>query len=197
MRSALLALLLPLACGGSGAKASVTVPPPDAGAPKSSTTFLTTPPPSGLPPMANMPAPGVAGSKKGKRRPDAALAACTAAPPSGAPEAQVKKLGESCAAPSKMKPVGALLRGEQGDKDAPQENAFRVEANKCYRVYVASDAKDVVVVLRDSHGDIVVESPAPAIPDDGAVCFTESDQVALLVGVGSGRGAWVAQVWSN
>jgi len=197
MRWFALSLVVAAACGGQSPKTTVAVPPPDAGAPKPA--LAVTPPPSGLPPMATMPAPGVAGSKKGRRRPDAALAACAVSAPPGTPETQLKKMGEACAGPSKMKPAGALMRGEQGDKDAPQENTFRVEANRCYRVYVAGDpgVKDLVVVLRDSRGDIVVESPAPAIPDDGAVCFTEGDQVALLVGVGSGRGAWAAQVWSN
>ena len=88
---------------------------------------------------------------------------------------------------------------QQADKDAHQENKFRAEANRCYRVYVASDegVKDVVVVLRDSAGDVIVESPAPAVPQDGAVCFTTADEVSLLVGVGSGKGSWAAQVWSD
>ena len=83
----------------------------------------------------------------------------------------------------------AVLRGQQSDREPHQENKFRAEANHCYRVYVAADeaVKDSVVVVRDSAGDIVVESPAPAAPDDGKVCFTTSDDVTLLVGVGMGR----------
>lgn len=98
-----------------------------------------------------------------------------------------------------MKPSGELLRGQQADRDAHQEGKFRAEANRCYRVYFASDepAKDMVVVLRDSTGDIVAEGPAPALPDDGTVCFNVADDVAILVGIGSGKGAWAAQVWSD
>jgi hypothetical protein len=190
------------ACGGGG-----TNPPAngakgpaggaaDSGAPQ----LVTSPPPSGLPPMASMPPPGVAGSKKAKRKPDAALAACSAARPQGKEPADlVKRLGETCASSSKMKPASAMLRGSQGDKDASQENKFRAEANRCYRLYFASDdaAKDVVVVLRDSAGDIVAEAPGPAVPEEGKACFTSADEVSVVVGVGSGKGNWAAQVWSD
>jgi hypothetical protein len=151
--------------------------------------------------MAAMPPPGVAGSKKAKRRPDAALAACSAAVRANGkdPADLVAKAGQTCAAPSKMKPLGALLRGQQGDRDAPQENKVRVEANHCYRIYLASEeaAKDVVAVVRDSTGDIVAEGPAPVLPDDGAICFTTADEVSVLVGVGNGKGGWAAQVWGD
>jgi hypothetical protein len=188
------------ACGG-GAKVPVQGSAKDGGAEAGRPTMATTPPPSGLPPMAAMPPPGVTGSKKAKERKDPALGSCSGAarPQAKDPADHVKRVGESCAAASKMRAVGAVLRGQQGDKDAHQENRFRAEANHCYRVYFAGDeaAKDVVIVLRDSAGDIVAEAPGPAVPENGAACFTTSDEVTLLVGVGSGKGAWAAQVWSD
>jgi hypothetical protein len=151
--------------------------------------------------MATMPAPGVVGSKKAKLRVDAALASCTSVARAEGkdPAAQVKKTGEACAASSKMKPVGPVLRGQQSDREPHQEHKFRAEANHCYRVYFSGDdgAKDVVIVLRDSAGDIVAEGPAPAVPNDSAACFTSTDDVSLLLGVGSGKGAWAAQVWGD
>lgn len=74
-----------------------------------------------------------------------------------------------------------------------------MEANKCYRIVFATDENvhDAVVVMRDSAGDVVAESAGAALPEDGAVCFKASDEVTLLVGVGSGKGAYAAQVWSN
>jgi hypothetical protein len=151
--------------------------------------------------MASMPPPGVAGSKKAKRKTDGALATCGGAARAQAkdPADLVKRLGEGCAAASKMKPVSAMLRGQQSDRDPHQENKFRAEANHCYRVYVAGDesVKDVVVVLRDSAGDIIAEAPGPSVPEEGAVCFTAADEVSLLVGIGSGKGAWAAQVWGD
>ncbi|HVJ94398.1 MAG TPA: hypothetical protein VM580_31635 [Labilithrix sp.] len=189
-------------CSGGGAKNPVRGTTSDAGAEGGARAALaTSPPPSGLPPMAPMPPPGVAGSKKAKRRSDGALASCGGVPAAKAkdPADLVKKLGDGCAAASKMKPVGPMLRGQQADKDAHQENKLRVEANRCYRVYFAGDesVKDLVVVLRDSAGDIVAEAPGPALPSDGEVCFTTADEVSMLVSVGSGKGAWAAQVWSR
>jgi hypothetical protein len=148
-----------------------------------------------------MPPPGVAGSRKGKKKSDAALYACGGgATPSGKDPADlVKRLGESCTSAAKMKPVGAMIRGQQADRDAHQEHKIRVEANKCYRVVFATDenVKDAVVVMRDSAGDIVAESPGAALPEDGAVCFTTNDEVTLMIAVGTGNGGYAAQVWSN
>lgn len=204
-KSAAVALVLVVlagaACGGGGAKTPAKPGAADGGVEGGTAAQLSTsPPPSGLPAMATMPPPGVAGSKKAKRKLDAALAACGAAakPQAKDPADHVKKVGESCAS-SKMKPAGAMLRGQQGDKDAHQEQRFRAEAGHCYRLYFAGDdaVKDVVVLLRDSAGDVVAESPGPAVPEDGTACFTASDEVSVLVSIGSGKGAWAAQVWSD
>ena len=69
-----------------------------------------------------------------------------------------------------MKPVGAMIRAQQADRDAHQEHKVRVDANKCYRVVFATDENvhDAVVVMRDSAGDVVAESAGAALPEDGA-----------------------------
>lgn len=148
-----------------------------------------------------MPPPGVAGSKKAKKKADGALFACGGGAKPGArdPADLVKRLGELCAATAQMKPVGPMIRAQQADRDAHQEHKLRVEANKCYRVVFATDehVKDAVLVMRDSAGDIVAESPGAALPEDGAICFTAADEVTLMVGVGAGKGAYAAQVWSD
>ena len=192
-----------VACGG---EAKPAVGPTPAASAKASADgggggLTLSPPPSGLPALAVMPPPGVAGSKKGRKKTDAALYACGggAKPSAKDPAELVKRLGESCAAAAKMKPVGAMIRGQQADRDAHQEHKLRVEANKCYRVVFATDENvhDAVVVMRDSAGDVVAESPGAALPEDGAVCFTSNDEVTLLIGIGAGKGAYAAQVWSN
>ncbi|MDB4933629.1 MAG: hypothetical protein JWP87_601 [Labilithrix sp.] len=141
------------------------------------------------------------GSKKAKKKTDGALFACGggAKPTAKDPADLVKRLGEACASAAKMKPVGPMIRAQQADRDAHQEHKVRVEANKCYRVVFATDENvhDAVVVMRDSAGDIVAESPAAALPEDGALCFTTADEVTLMVGIGSGKGAYAAQVWSE
>jgi hypothetical protein len=192
------------ACGG-GKAATGPAGPPRASASTSASagppSLVLSPPPSGLPPLAQMPPPGVAGSKKAKLKADGALFACGggAKPIAKDPADLVKRLGEACASTAKMKPVGTMIRGQQADKDAHQEHKLKVEANKCYRVVFATDenVKDAVVVMRDSAGDVVAESPGAALPDDGAICFTSADEVTLMVGIGAGKGAYAAQVWSD
>ncbi len=192
---------LPVACG-PGAKqppvGPVNVPTADAGA---SAAAATSPPPSGLPPMAAMPPPGVAGSRKAHAKPNPALYDCGAGAPTAArdPAEQVKRIGEACAAATRMHPAGPSIRGQSSDRDPHQEHRFHADANKCYRVYFATDeaARDAVLILRDSSGDVIAESPGSALPEDGSVCFTTADDVALLVAIGSGKGTYVAQVWSD
>jgi hypothetical protein len=191
------------ACGGGGKQA----PGPNAAGSASASasagvgSFAQTPPPSGLPPLAVMPPPGVTGSKKAKKKSDGALFACGggARPIAKDPVDLVKRLGESCASAAKMKPVGDMIRAQQADRDAHQEYKFRVEANKCYRVVFAADenVRDAVVIMRDSAGDMVAESAGAALPEDGAICFTTADEVTLMVGIGAGKGAYAAQVWSD
>lgn len=194
-----------VACGGGGRAVVPNTAAGDAGASASgssvSGSFAQTPPPSGLPPLAAMPAPGVAGSKKAKKKSDGALFTCGggAKPTAKDPADLVKRLGEACASAAKMKPLGAMIRGQQADRDAHQEYKLRVEANKCYRVVFAADENvhDAVIVMRDSAGDMVAESAGAALPEDGALCFTTADEVTLMVGVGAGKGSYAAQVWSD
>ncbi|MBX3187576.1 MAG: hypothetical protein KF819_11200 [Labilithrix sp.] len=190
--------LIVAACGGG----KPPLPPlPASGVPEGGTPALVlSPPPSGLPPMASMPPPGVAGSRKARKKADGALYACASAKPAAKDPAElVRRVGEACASASKMKPLGAMIRAQQADKDAHQEHKLRVEPNKCYRVVFATDenVRDAVIVMRDSAGDVVAESPGVALPEDGVVCFTTADEVTLLVGIGAGKGAYAAQVWSD
>jgi hypothetical protein len=111
----------------------------------------------------------------------------------------VKRVGQACAEASKMRPTGASFRGQQADRERHHEHRFRVEAGKCYRVYFATEqaVRDAVLVVRDSVGAIVAESPDAALPGDGAMCFTAADEVTLLVAIGGGKGTYVAEVWSD
>lgn len=192
---------LPAACGGGKNVTGPAIAPSASASSGAAGAPGVTPPPSGLPPMAVMPPPGVVGSKKAKKKTDGTLFACGggAKPSAKDPADLVKRLGESCAGVAKMKPVGAMIRAQQADRDAHQEHKVRVEANKCYRVVFATDenVRDAVVVMRDSGGDMVAESPGAALPDDGAVCFSSADEVTLMIAIGAGKGAYAAQVWSD
>jgi hypothetical protein len=189
------------ACGGDAKPVAGPTKPVASASAAPSAGLVLSPPPSGLPPLAPMPPPGVALSKKAKTKTDAALFACGggAKPSAKDPADLVKRLGEACAGVAKMKPASAMIRAQQADKDAHQEHKVHVDANKCYRVVFATDenVKDAVVVLRDSAGDVVGESPGAALPPDGAICFTSADDVTLLVGIGAGKGAYALQVWSD
>lgn len=151
--------------------------------------------------MATMPPPGVAGSSAGAVTVDEALFRCAAGASArgDAPLGAVKKLGEACKAVSKMSPLGAPVQRSQADRDAHQEHGFHARAGKCYRVYFAADAgvADSSLVLRDTSGAMIARSATGALPDDGRVCFTRDDDVTLLVGIGSGKGSWAVQVWSD
>lgn len=192
---------LPAACGGGKTVTGPAIAPSASASGSATGGPGVTPPPSGLPPMAVMPPPGVVGSKKAKKKTDGALFACGggAKPSAKDPADLVKRLGEACASAAKMKPASAMIRAQQADRDAHQEHKVRVEANKCYRVVFATDENvhDAVVVMRDSAGDMVAESPSAALPDDGAVCFTSADEVTLMIAIGAGKGAYAAQVWSD
>jgi len=198
--AALAPALVIAACGGGQRPVGPSVAVPTSSA---SGGLATTPPPSGLPPMASMPPPGVVGSRKARRKADAALYGCGAGalPAAKDPADLIKRVGEACAGASatKLKPASTVLRGTQADADKHQEHKVKVEANRCYRVYFATDTavKDAVVVVRDSAGDMVGESTGPALPDDGVFCFTAPDEVTLLIGIGAGKGAYAAQVWSD
>ena len=200
-------LAIAAACGGGSSSSGKQATGPSAPGSSSASaggaggSFAQTPPPSGLPPLAVMPPPGVTGSKKAKKKSDGALFACGggAKPIAKDPADLVKRLGESCASAAKMKPVGAMIRAQQADRDAHQEHKVHVDANKCYRVVFAVDENvhDAVVVMRDSAGDMVAESAGAALPEDGAMCFTTADDVTLMVGIGAGKGSYAAQVWSD
>jgi hypothetical protein len=153
--------------------------------------------------MAAMPAPGVVGSRKATKKPAPALYACGAGATRRVkdPAEFVKRIGEACASAGapRMHAIGPVIRGQQADKDVHQEHPFRVAANKCYRVYFATDetVQDAVVGLRDSVGAMVAESAGIALPEDGTFCFASEGDVTLLVAIGAGTGSYAAQVWSD
>jgi hypothetical protein len=112
-------------------------------------------------------------------------------------------MAKSCAAATKMKPVGKTLTGKQGDQDPPQSFPLKAEANHCYRVYAqaAVGIKDLDLAIKDSAGAIAGEDstddPSPVVLEDGAVCFTEADAATVVVAVGMGKGAYAVQIWSD
>jgi hypothetical protein len=147
--------------------------------------------------MAEMPPPGVRGSKKATLKSVAGAACTVAASGAGDPSARLKSFAESCNRAAKLGAKGSVFAGSVGEGDPHKEHAFHVEANHCYRVYAAFEATDAIVALRDSAGDTVSESPSGASPDTGASCFRVADDVTVVVSAGTGKGRYAAQVWGD
>ena len=200
MRAPLLVLPLLVACGGPAAAPHV-LPQPSASSSAGAPVSTTTPLPSSLPPFAEMPPLGVRGSTKAKVKQDPAYEACYRSTKGKGTDlaADAARLGQACASVTKSKQVGALFRGKLEDSAGHQEFKFRADANHCYRVYSASSAEivDLAIAMRDSKGDMVVDAATDVVPRDGAVCFTEADEVTLLVSVGRGKGNMVLAVWAD
>jgi hypothetical protein len=222
-RSRLLALagatLLPIAglsalgtqaCGG--AQKPPEAPPaasasaaPSAAPAASSAAPVASAAPSTSASAAPAPPPPNPGSKKATKKNDASWASCHQSFKASNKEVSkdVEAMAKSCAAATKMKPVGKTLTGKQGDQDPPQSFPLKAEANHCYRVYAqaADGIKDLDLAIKDSAGAIAGEDstddPSPVVLEDGAVCFTEADAATVVVAVGMGKGAYAVQIWSD
>jgi hypothetical protein len=199
--------LLP-ACGGN--KPDTNAPPmPSDTAPAMSTTATSATAATDTAPPASTgePAPVEKKSKKADKKQDPAFLACHKdyKPTTKGKnlEADVTKLAKGCEKVTKMKLVGKTLNGKQGAEDKPQTFPLKASAGKCYRVYAESDPgiTDLDMAIKDSNGDIAGEDstddPSPVVLEDGAVCFKEADDATVIVSVGSGKGAYVVQVWSE
>jgi hypothetical protein len=137
-----------------------------------------------------MPEPGVLGSSKVRLK---TSDACVAPAPGGTKAAVAALLGCN----KGMKAVGPTFEGNAGEGDAAQSTTFRAESGRCYRVYSTSDTPSLVVVLTDSAGARIAESPAAATPERALACFTAQDTVTISVAVGRGKGHFAVQVASD
>jgi hypothetical protein len=133
-----------------------------------------------------------------------ALAACHAAAraqddlPAG-----VEALGEACAAAGRMHPIGQMVVGTQQAHAAPFEIPMHVEADHCYRAYGmgAFSLLDLNVVFVDSlgrsAGGDASEGPIAVALEDGAVCFSQADDVKVNVSSGNGGGKFAVAIWAD
>ncbi len=181
------------ACGGPG-KGPEVAPVPSAviardggaGTAQAPSTL-----PSGLPAYAPMPEPGVKGSAKVTlKTAELCVSPATA-------NAKAPPVSTLLACDKGLKAVGAAFEGNSGEGDAAQTTTFRAEKGRCYRVYSTSDTGSLVVVLTDSAGARVAESPGPATPERALACFTSADTVTVSAAVGRGKGHFAVQVASD
>lgn len=191
MKFGWLFLGLAVGCGGGTPKAKTA----------DTTTTTTSDPDVGVSALISG---GSAGSKKGERRTNDKWSACHSSfKPTGKPEDDVTKLGQSCAAITKFKPVSEVMKGTQKSSDASQSYKMHADANHCYRVYAESSEgiTDLDIIVKDSTGAIVGEDSTddrdPVLLEDGAVCFSETDEATIVVSVGGGEGSYALQVWRD
>ena len=148
---------------------------------------------------------GSAGSKKADRMANPAWAPCHASYKIASQDMsrEATKLGEGCAAVSKMHPLGDPFKGSQSASNAAQVFKFKAQGQHCYRAYGASAGgiTDLDVLIKDSDGAVAGEDstddPTPVVLEDGAVCFKADDDASVVVSVGSGQGDYAVQVWGN
>jgi hypothetical protein len=187
LAAALTSIVIGAAACGPPAKTTLdpaTVGGTDAGAGRTASTL-----PSGLPPYAPMPEPGVKGSRKATLKPTDA--SCLADATKSDLKARLDAVaGCDKGLSGKMPP----FEGAAGEGDAAVSTTFRAEKGHCYRVYVTHNLDSLVVVLTDSAGAQVAESPAVATPEHARACFVDADTVTVSVAGGRGKGRFALQV---
>lgn len=138
-----------------------------------------------------MPEPGVKGSSK------VTLKSADACVGGAATNGKAVPVASLLACDKGLKAVGAAFEGTAGEGDPAQTTTFRAEKGRCYRVYSTSDTGSLVVVLTDSAGARIAESPGPATPERALACFTSSDTVTVSAATGRGKGHFAVQVASD
>jgi hypothetical protein len=198
------------ACGGGTPPATDVTAPSASGsdsapvatvAPTAADTGSVTTP---TPPPSAEPQPIDKSSKKATKKQDASWADCHAKLKlAGAPEAAVGMMTKACAKVTSMKLHGKTISGKQDAEGTPDKYPLMAQAGKCYRVYADAEKSitDLDLVVLDSVGDTAGEDstddPSPVVLEDGAVCFTAQDAATVVVSVGSGKGKYALQIWSD
>jgi len=102
-----------------------------------------------------------------------------------------------------MHALAAPTSGTQTQGAPAQSIKLKAESGHCYRVHAAAApaVKNLIVVVTDSTGAIAwetrTEEARSITPEDGALCFKASDDAQVTVSIGSGEGAYAAQIWSD
>lgn len=147
-----------------------------------------------LPPQAAMGARGVVGSRLVTFK-AAQDAHCT----ESADATDSEKLGAACTQATKMHHVLGPVRLSVEDSGRHEETKVRMTKGHCYRLYVgrAAEVVSLAVTLRDSKGDAILDENGVAMPRDGVLCASETDEVTAQVAAGQGRGKVTLSVWSD
>ena len=119
------------------------------------------------------------------------------------PAADLAALGEACAAPGGLRPVGDAYEGaDQGEHDPPEHLAFRARRG-CYRAFAVGGAGvgDLDVAFYDPEGHIAAGDVSrdrwPVVPPRGPLCVEREGVYTVAVSVARGRGSYLLQVWGT
>jgi hypothetical protein len=122
--------------------------------------------------------------------------------PGGDPAADLGSLGEACAAPAGMHPLGEPYQGaEQGAGDAAERLTLRIHRG-CYRAFAVGGpgVDDLDLAFYDPAGRLAAGDVSrdrwPVVPPRGPLCV-EGGVYTVAVAVARGRGDYVLQIWGT
>jgi hypothetical protein len=121
--------------------------------------------------------------------------------PGDDPAADLARLGEACAAPAGLTPLGAPHAGnEQGQGDPPERLTFAVRRG-CYRAFAVGSlgVDDLDIAIYDPEGQIAAGDVSrdrwPVVPPRGPLCVEREGVYTVAVAVARGRGDYLLQLW--
>jgi len=149
-----------------------------------------------MPPRAEMPERDVARSTRATLKSSAAPSVCGDRSSSKDPVAELSARVKGCGEKTASHVVGALFKASLDERGAPASTHVHFSATRCYRALVAAsaEAESVVVVVRDSSGAKIAESPTGVLLADRVICAKVDDDAEVLISVGRGKGV-VAVGW--
>lgn len=179
-----------VACGGGGAGTPGPANPNSVAAAQSK---------ADEPPLPTHP-----DSDKVKWKQDPSFAKCHNDVKTGADlVAGVTAMAQGCAGVMKMHQIGQTTQDTFNNMDKAHPLPLHGEAGHCYRVFGLSEnaLQDLDIAVMDSAGKEIAEdgsdSPDSVVLEDGAVCFTTTDDSTINVAAGSGSGKYAVQIWGD
>jgi hypothetical protein len=111
------------------------------------------------------------------------------------------RLGQACAAPAGLRPVGLPHEGaEQGAGDPPERLVFRARRG-CYRAFAVGGpgVADLDLAFYDPEGRLAAGDVSrdrwPVVPPRGPLCVESDGVYTVAVAVARGRGDYLLQIW--
>lgn len=106
------------------------------------------------------------------------------------PIVEINARMKACSEKTSLRPMGAPFKGTLDEKGPAASTRVRLSSGHCYRALIAasSEVESLVVVVRDSTGAKVAETPGPILLAEQMICAMTDDEVEVLMSVGRGKG---------